>query len=311
MAVPVATKYDVGGILLDQPFKIRRLGHFGLNVADKEAIAHFYLDLLGFRVSDAGGGGGFFARYGSDHHALVIFDKQAIDERMQTSPIGSRHFRPENTINQITWQVQSRREVVGATQYVRDRGVDIDREGRAGGPGSNWHLYVYDPDDQIVELFYGIEQIGWDGHSKPREMRQGMLEASPEPHIPEFREIDDALAKGVDPMTGYRFVESMPANYDVDGILLARPFKVTRVGPVNLFVDDLAATTAFYRDVLGFTVTEEVTWQGEQCTFLRCDGEHHSVGLFPKGLRERLGLSVHTSCMSFGIQVANYRQLRE
>ena len=45
-------KYDVGGVLLDQPFKIRRLGHFGFNLSDMEAGVHFYVDLLGFRISD-------------------------------------------------------------------------------------------------------------------------------------------------------------------------------------------------------------------------------------------------------------------
>src|SRR5262249_20114708 len=43
----------------------------------------------------------------------------------------------------------------------------------------------------------------------------------------------------------------------------------------------------------------------------RCGGEHHSVGLFPRELRRTLGLSEHTTCMSFGIQVGTYAQLRE
>ena len=37
-------------------------------------------------------------------------------------------------------------------------------------PGSNWHTYLYDPDGQSNELYYGIEQIGWNGHSKPKAM---------------------------------------------------------------------------------------------------------------------------------------------
>ena len=45
-------RYSVGGILLERPFKIRRLGHFGFNVADIEKARHFYGDLLGFTVSD-------------------------------------------------------------------------------------------------------------------------------------------------------------------------------------------------------------------------------------------------------------------
>ncbi len=45
-------------------------------------LPHFYLDLLGFRQSDVFGSGGFFARYGTDHHALVIIDKQAADKML-------------------------------------------------------------------------------------------------------------------------------------------------------------------------------------------------------------------------------------
>ena len=29
-------KFNVGGVLLNQPFKIRRLGHFGFNLANME-----------------------------------------------------------------------------------------------------------------------------------------------------------------------------------------------------------------------------------------------------------------------------------
>ena len=45
-------RYDVGGVLLERPFKIRRLGHFGFNVTKVEACREFYGDLLGFTVSD-------------------------------------------------------------------------------------------------------------------------------------------------------------------------------------------------------------------------------------------------------------------
>ena len=314
MTLTATAKYDVGGIKLDRPFKVRRLGHFGFNLDNIEAARTFYVDLLGFRVSDPRPGGGFFGRFGSDHHALVMGPKQRAVEQLLALPTGPRHFRAENTINQITWQVQSRREVAQATQYFRDKGIDVSREGRAGGraAGLNYHLYVYDPDDQVVELFYGIEQIGWDGFAKPMDMHPpAMREVSPEANISEWQEVTEALDRGGEPTTGYRHSESLPAVYDVDGILMPRPFKITRIGPVNLFVDDLAAATRFYQDVMGFELSEEVTWRGEHCVFLRCSGEHHSIGLFPKACREQLGLSPHTSSMSFGLQVANYRQLRE
>ena len=37
-------------------------------------------------------------------------------------------------------------------------------------PGSNWHVYVRDPDGHTVELYYGMEQIGVSGRAKPFDM---------------------------------------------------------------------------------------------------------------------------------------------
>lgn len=309
MATVVSTKYNVGGVSLDRPFKIRRLGHFGFNASDLEASKRFYFELLGFKITEPAGAG-WFGRHGSDHHALALFDKKIHDERMKAGPQAA-HYRTENDINQITWQVQSIQEMVEATRYFRSMGHEIIREGRAGGPGAQYHLYVYDPDDQVVELYYGIEQIGWDGYARPKEMRHGTQVAPSEPMLPEGVEVSDDIEKGSDVRTGYRWVDPLPLKYDVDGLLLPRPFKITKIGPVNLFAEDVDASLRYWRDVLGFTLTEQVVYQGEPCYFLRCDNEHHSVGLYPKALRSKLGLSPNTSNMSWGLQVANYRQLRD
>ena len=62
---------------------------------------------------------------------------------------------------------------------------------------------------------------------------------------------------------------------------------------------------------LGFTLTEEIVFKGHRCLFLRCNTEHHSLALLPLALRDVLGLSSHSKCAAFGLQVANYRQLRD
>ena len=159
--ISVTTKYNVGGILLDRPFKIRRLGHFGFNVTDLEKAHHFYSDLLGFRVSDEFQRGGWFMRFGTDHHAFALFKKQPVE--------AAPDARPDITINQITWQTQSLTEPVNAVHYLLERQVKLQRTGRDGA-GSNWATYFYDPDGHTNELYYGIEQIGWDG--RPRLERR-------------------------------------------------------------------------------------------------------------------------------------------
>jgi catechol 2,3-dioxygenase-like lactoylglutathione lyase family enzyme len=325
MTTTVQAQYDVGGVLLDRPFKIRRLGHFGFNVNDAtmEECRRFYVDLLGFRISDEAGFArrlpedqlkgiqhptGYFTRHNSDHHTFVLFNKQVME---RLARMGGREPKPDITINQITWQVGSLAEISNGARWFGEQGVPIVRTGR-DMPGSNWHTYVLDPDGHTNELYYGIEQVGWEGYSKPTPMyARGFREPPTLPQMSEFDEVQQALAEGVDLHQGYRHVDTLPATYDVDGILLPRPFKVVRIGPVGLFVEDIEAATRFYRDQLGFTVTEEVGWQGARCVFLRANTEHHAVALFPMELRARLGMSAHTTCASFGLQVANYRQLRD
>lgn len=321
MGTAATHKFDVGGVLMDRPFKIRRLGHFGLNVNDMEQGLRFYRDLLGFRVSDTvdfgkrledrqkaaslGDPNGYFMRYGTDHHAFVLWNRR-IREAM-----GRDDAKPGLTINQITWQVGSLKEVSDAVRWFEAEHVRVQRSGR-DMPGSNWHTYLYDPDDHINELYYGMEQVGWDGYSKPRAMYDRAFHETPDlPQISEVDEVEEALKRGVDIHSGRREVEHLPPVYDVDGIRLPRPFKIVRIGPLGLFVEDVGRAEDFYCARLGFTPSEEVTWRGQRCVFLRAASEHHSLALYPLGLRSELGLKPDSSLAYAGFQLANYRQLKQ
>lgn len=314
-------KFDVGGVLLDQPFKIRRLGHFGLNVSDPAACLAFYCDGLGFRISDPldiaeghpkrdqlralGDTRMYFLRHGTDHHSIVLANGATYNAAGRGGDVPA-----DVTVNQMTWQVASLAEVSNAIDWFNSNKVRISRAGR-DMPGSNWHCYPYDPEGHRNELYYGMEQIGWTGLSKPRAMHErGYRERPPLPQIPEYQEVEEARSKGVDFNSGFRDPEKLPAKYDVDGIMLPRPFKIVRHGPVRLFCHDVPRMEAFYRDIMGFARTEAVAWKGHRCVFLRCGTEHHSLALYPIALRKNLGLSPHTTVMSFGVQVATYRQLR-
>lgn len=57
----------------------------------------------------------------------------------------------------------------------------------------------------------------------------------------------------------------------------------TRIGHVHLKVSDLERSIAFYRDVMGFDLTQKY---GEDAAFLSAGGYHHHIGLntwFSKG----------------------------
>jgi len=315
-------KHDVGGILLDRPFKIRRLGHFGYSARNLKECLQFYNQEIGFKITDPMNFAAspamaeklkgiedthqYFMRHGTDHHSFVMADQRVVDRLY-----ASRPHKPTHSINQMTWQVGSLREVVNAIDYFEHTGVPINRAGR-DMPGSNWHVYPFDPEFHRNELYYGIEQIGWSGKPKPKELyERGFHEAPDLPQISEEEEVFRAEKAGVDLHSGYLQRESMPSSYDVDGVLLPRPFKVVKIGPVGIYVKDVDAVSAFYENILGFTLTREVTFQGHRCRFLRCNTEHHSLALYPIALRETYGHTNESTCMGFGAQLANYRQLRD
>jgi catechol 2,3-dioxygenase-like lactoylglutathione lyase family enzyme len=88
-------RFNVGGIQLERPFKVQRLGHFGFNVDDTEACCRFYSGLLGLRITDtldfksalpdpsvlAGltQTKAYFLNHGTDHHAFALFPKPAVE----------------------------------------------------------------------------------------------------------------------------------------------------------------------------------------------------------------------------------------
>jgi catechol 2,3-dioxygenase-like lactoylglutathione lyase family enzyme len=313
-------RYSVGGVLLPRPFQIRRLGHAGYNVADVDRCAQFYRQQLGFRKSDAldfrrsiqnealrsriGEQSGCFLRHNGDHHSLVLVNREAMAALDHDGK-----FSPDVTVNQITFQVNTLQEVVDAAAFLHDAGVRMLRTGR-DTPGSNWHTYVFDPDGHIIELYYGIEQIGWNGRSKPSTLFRGFRTAPPVPQICEQAELADALAKGVDVGAGFAERFGGEAVHDVGGVLLPRPFSVAGIGPIRLFAKDLAASRRFYEEKLGFRVTAEREVLGCKVLFLRAGAEHHVLALYDVALRGRLPVRQDTTSLSFGVRVGSYAQLR-
>ncbi len=317
---------DVGGVLLPRPFKIRRLGHFGYNCLDIDAMLKFYVDGLGLIISDqsatmpsrlpAEEQDGLepndkllhFTRFGSDHHQLVFISQRVWDW------VGQDNGSAGASINQITWQVGSLAEVVNGSGWIWGQSERLLRSGR-DMPGSNWHTYLFDPEGHINELFYGMEQVGWDGLSKPREMWSGVMGEKPDlPQPSESREIAEAQRSGVDVDSGHRVggeaEDEEGRSFEVDGVTMSRPFKVVGLGPVSIFVADLAQAERFYTEILGFTVRTSVESGGYRGLLLSNGLEHHTLALYESGLRDSLGMDERLDSMALGFRVANYRQLR-
>ena len=51
------------------------------------------------------------------------------------------------------------------------------------------------------------------------------------------------------------------------------------LGHVVFWVKDLAATLAFYREVMGFSISDYIAWDDNDAVFLHCNPRHHTLAL--------------------------------
>jgi catechol 2,3-dioxygenase-like lactoylglutathione lyase family enzyme len=107
------------------PFRIGKLGHVVLNVADLERSVRFYTEVLGFRISDVYPenmmpGGMVFMRCNADHHGVAL--------------VGSMRTPSSNLeLNHLAFEVATLDEVLRARDHLRRHGVPIDFAGRRRG----------------------------------------------------------------------------------------------------------------------------------------------------------------------------------
>jgi catechol 2,3-dioxygenase-like lactoylglutathione lyase family enzyme len=136
------TNHRAPGVLREQPIRPRKLGHVVIGTPDAEASQRFFVDGVGFKVSDQIRGIASFIRCSTDHHNLLI----------QASPVAFLHH--------TAWEVE-----------------DVDDVGRgamrmlAGHPerhvwglgrhfiGSNFFWYLRDPAGNFSEYYSDMDTI--------------------------------------------------------------------------------------------------------------------------------------------------------
>ena len=143
---------------LGLPFRIAKLGHVVVNVADLERSVKFYTQVLGFSVSDVYApeivpGGMVFMRCNADHHGVALVGSLA---------------RPSESfeLNHLAFEVATLDEVVRARDHLRRAGVPIDFEGRRRA-GCQIAVEFRDPDGHRLEIYWGVDQVGSDGAVRP------------------------------------------------------------------------------------------------------------------------------------------------
>jgi catechol-2,3-dioxygenase len=121
----------------------RRLGHIVLTSTDVPASRAFYLDGLGFRLTEVvGNGAGVFARCSPDHHNLLIMAGKV----------------PH--LNHYAFEMDDVDAIGKAAQAVLDEAPDRHVVGLGRhAAGSNLFWYLLDPAGTMFEFFSDMDRI--------------------------------------------------------------------------------------------------------------------------------------------------------
>ena len=141
------------------PVRVKKLGHVVFTVSDVERTTRFWTEILGFKVSDRNERGMVFLRCGADHHTVAL---------APASEKGTPNRKGQVGFDHCAFEVGSVAELFRIRDFLRAKGVPIVFEGRRG-PGCNPGVEFLDPDGFVIELYASMDQIGWDGKSRPPE----------------------------------------------------------------------------------------------------------------------------------------------
>jgi catechol 2,3-dioxygenase len=148
---------------------IRRLAHIALTVRNLDRMIAFYTERLGFQLTehytypDSGPGHPSvrevaFLRCNSDHHTLNLFLPKERPQHESEEPVYGLHH--------IAFEVFSFEKLLEL--YRSFRGQEAHKmEARIGGPGNHVRIYLRDPENNLLEFYWNIDQIGWDGLARP------------------------------------------------------------------------------------------------------------------------------------------------
>lgn len=153
-----------------------RIGHVHLKVADLERALRFYRDILGFELTQRMGSSAAFLSAGGYHHhiGLNTWESQ-----------GGPPPPPGTTgLYHIAILYPERRLLADALRRLVAAGIDLDG---AADHGVSEALYLRDPDDNGVELYWDRPEPAWprnpDGslamYTRPLDLRDLLATLGP------------------------------------------------------------------------------------------------------------------------------------
>src|SRR5687768_15116880 len=127
-----------------------RIGHVHLKVADLQRALSFYCDVLGFELTQSLSSGAAFISAGGYHHHIGLNTWESL---------GGTPPPPGHTgLYHTAILFPTRVELGAALKRVLEAGITLDG---AADHGVSEALYLRDPDDNGVELYWDRPQEQW------------------------------------------------------------------------------------------------------------------------------------------------------
>lgn len=132
------------------PVEPNAICHVVLNTPDIDRAARFYIEVLGFRVSDWSEHQMVFLRCSSKHHAI------------------SFNQAPHASLNHVAYLVSGVDEVMRGLSNLRKHGIDAAWGPGRHGPGNNIFCYFKDPVGYVAEYTSDIDYITDETSHEPK-----------------------------------------------------------------------------------------------------------------------------------------------
>ncbi len=104
-----------------------------------------------------------FLRANTEHHTIALY------------PLALRAelgLRPDSICMAYGMQVGSYRQLRDAVSFLGENGVTIKYLPPELFPGIDYSAFALDPEGHAIQLYYYMEQIGWDGRPRPAAARR-------------------------------------------------------------------------------------------------------------------------------------------
>ncbi len=145
----------------------KKLGHVGIFVTDLERSKKFYTEVVGLKLSDEFPAKAAFLYCGHDHHDTVLF-------QLPTDKAGrSQNDRVE--IQQISYEVDRLDDLKQKAAELRAQKIEVIGPERKTA-GMDATIEFDDPDGNKIQFYCDMDQMGWEGRSRPPEQWQPQKE---------------------------------------------------------------------------------------------------------------------------------------